>query len=188
VRSAHEDGDVEALLYFASAGESFPVIRREEGGDANQIRFFMSDLLPDLFKGSAEMVVMKKRREGTCVGILEVIAEVGKLAGQRNGFASVSLMIVPDKDLDVGEEFPGYGLEHAKPQGLKPDVRVVEFLNGRLNEQDFHEISFSYEEAMGSDCCRPLSKSLSNVVRLDDGTFSSIPGLPACSFQGVTDG
>jgi len=46
--------------------------------------------------------------------------------------------------LDVGEEFPGYGLEHAEPQGLKPDVRVVEFLNGWLNEQDFHETKLAY--------------------------------------------
>jgi hypothetical protein len=84
------------------------------------------------------MVVMKKHREGTCVGILEVIAEVEKLAGQRNGFASVSLVIVSDKDFKSGQKLLNCRLEHAEPQGLKPDVRVVEFLNGWLNEQDFH--------------------------------------------------
>jgi hypothetical protein len=42
--------------------------------------------------------------------------------------------------LDVGQELLGCRLEHAEPQGLKPDVRVVEILNGRLNEQDFHYI------------------------------------------------
>jgi hypothetical protein len=47
-------------------------------------------------------------------------------------------VIVLDGNLDVREEFLGYCLEHAEPQGLKPDVRVVEILNWRLNEQNFH--------------------------------------------------
>jgi hypothetical protein len=144
VSSAHEDGDVEAPLYFLGAGEGFPVIRREEGGDAHQIGFFVSDILSDLFKGSAEMVVMKKHREGTRVGIFEILAEVGKVAGQRNGFASATLVIVTDEDLNVRQEFFGCGLEHAEPQGLKPDVRVVEILNGWLDEQDFHETDLAY--------------------------------------------
>jgi hypothetical protein len=39
----------------------------------------------------------------------------------------------------VGQELLGCRLEHAEPQGLKPDVRVVEILNGWLNEQDLHD-------------------------------------------------
>jgi len=33
-----------------------------------------------------------------------------------------------------------------------------------------------------------LRKSIRVALFLDDGTFSSIPGLPACSFQEVMDG
>jgi hypothetical protein len=42
--------------------------------------------------------------------------------------------------LDVEEKFLDCRLEHAQPQGLKADVRVVEILNGRLKEKDFHVI------------------------------------------------
>jgi hypothetical protein len=98
----------------------------------------MSNLFPDLFKGSAEMVVMEKGGEGTRVRIPEVLAEVGKTGGQRNAFASMSLVIVPYGDLDVGKELLGRSLEHAEAQGLKSDVRVVKILNRRLNQKNFH--------------------------------------------------
>jgi len=47
-------------------------------------------------------------------------------------------VIVFDSHLHVGQELLGCRLEHAEPQGLKPDVCVVEILNWRLNEQNFH--------------------------------------------------
>jgi len=100
----------------------------------------MDHIIHNLLEGSAEMVVMEEGGEGTRVSMPEVLAEVGKVGRQRNGFAPVPLVIVLDYDLDVGKKFLGCSLEHAESQGLKPDVRVVEILNGRLNEKDLHKI------------------------------------------------
>ncbi|EFK96093.1 hypothetical protein LDC_1887 [sediment metagenome] len=115
MRSAHKDGDVQTLLHFTSAGKGFPVIGGEEAGNTCQIRLFKKDILCDLFKRSAEMVIMEKGGERTRVRILEVLAQIGKLGGQRNGFAAVPLVIVPDKELDVGKELSYCRLEHAQP-------------------------------------------------------------------------
>jgi hypothetical protein len=86
------------------------------------------------------MVIMKKGGERARVGIPEVLAEVGKLGRQRDGFPTVPLVIVPDNDLNAGKELSRCRLEHAETQGLKPDVRVVEILDWRLDQQDLHNI------------------------------------------------
>jgi hypothetical protein len=83
---------------------------------------------------------MKKAGKGTGVRTPEELAEVGKLGGQRDGFSPMSLVIVPDNDLNVGKKLPCCRLEHAETQGLKPDVRVVEILDWRLDKQDLHNI------------------------------------------------
>jgi hypothetical protein len=140
VRSAHQHRDSEALSYLGGAGEGLAVIGRKEGGDAHEVRLFASHILCNRFKRSTEMVVVKERGEGTCVGMLEVLTEVGKLGGQRNGFASVPLVIVSDHDLDVGQKLSGRPLEHAKPKRLKANACVVKVLNRRLDQDNFHRL------------------------------------------------
>jgi len=67
-----------------------------------------------------------------------VLPKIGELGGKSDGPSAQPLMVVPDQDLHMGQEFLDSSLEHAKPERLKSDVGVIEILHRRLKEQKLH--------------------------------------------------
>ncbi len=75
-----------------------------------------------------------KGRERAGIGKSVILFEIGQFHWEGDGFPAMALVVVLDDHLNTRHVFLENRLEHAEPKRLEPDVRVIEILNGRLNQ------------------------------------------------------
>jgi hypothetical protein len=102
---SHENRDRAMLLDFPCAGEGLPVIGREKGGDAHQVRLFAGRLSGDFFERGPEVVVMMETAEGALIRIRIIISKMNQFIRQSDGFSPVPPMVIPDLYLHRWQEF-----------------------------------------------------------------------------------
>ncbi len=92
--------------YFQRLAE----IRREQRGDADDVRFQPADFFLDLVKGFTEVIIAMKGREWRLVRNAVEFAQVAQFSRDGHGPATGTAVIVSDDDFDVGKMFDDGGL------------------------------------------------------------------------------
>jgi len=107
--------------------------------NADQIGLPGRRLLPYGVAGGSKMEVVPEGGKGAQILVCIIRPQITEVFRQRDGSPAAAVMAIQDLDLHVGQ-VPSRGrLEHAESQGLKPDLGVVEILDGGLDEKNFHE-------------------------------------------------
>ena len=142
--AADDDRNVEPFLYARRDFEDFTIVRREERRDTDDIGPDLGYFGFDFIEWLSEVIVLMKGRERRFVRHRIIIGEISKLFRNRHRSSAAPAVIVFDDDFNIRKVFFDRGFEIAKSDGLQPHVGVVEVLNRRLDEQDFHCVKWSY--------------------------------------------